>query len=349
MLITCPHCQSQLEASEEHAGMNANCPQCSGEFMIPAAAPPIAPPEVTPAEESSPGRMRQTVAFGPHGEQFYRSSGKFNFCRLIIGLNATILLAFVLALIYAYATRYIPFIYLNMLFTLGLGIAIGFAAVFMNIWARNRNRLLAFAGMFLVAVIALWFTWGFWVTTLFKEIKLFSVEALLAMHPGVIFSVAAEIMNTEGYMSIGRFARSGITGYGLLILWAVEALGIVGIAVWIFFKTYRSMSFCERCGNWTDTFYISPTLEAVEYEEDLRERLTAGDFGALNKLPKRNSGDNYTQYSIEGCPCGETLLVTVNDVKVSYNSKGDASTSERPFVKALYVTPETAEVLAKRK
>jgi hypothetical protein len=49
--------------------------------MIPAPTPPIAPPETTPAEadeKPSPTGRRQTVAFGPHGEQFYRSSGRFN-------------------------------------------------------------------------------------------------------------------------------------------------------------------------------------------------------------------------------------------------------------------------------
>ncbi len=350
MLITCPHCQSQLDAGEEHAGMNANCPQCNGEFVIPAVET-TAQPEA--AGETPADSVEQAVAWAPPGEQFYRSSGKCNILRLIIGVDAALLLVFVLAVIYSYATRYIPFIYLNGLFTIGLGIVIGFAGVTMNIWAHNRNRLLAFAGTGLVAVCAMWFTWGFWVTTLFKEVKLFSVDALLSMHPGVIFVVAGKMMEAEGYMSIGRFARSGggipITGYGLLILWILEAAMIVGLALWIFLKTYRSMSFCEKCGNWTNTFYASPTLEVVEDEEALRERLLENDFEALNELRKHSSGDNYTQYTIDGCPCGQTILLTVNDISVSFNSKGDSSTTERPFVKALYIAPETAEELAKRK
>ncbi len=345
MLINCPHCQTQLEAEKEHAGMTANCPQCNGEFIVPAEPPESA---AVPPEEAAPG----SVVPIPCAGRFYRSSGKCSLPRLILGVDVALLLVFVLAVIYSYATHYIPFIYLNALFTIGLGVAIGFIGIFMNVWGRNRNRILAFAGVCLVAVLALWFTWGFWVTTIFKDLKLFSVNTLLSMHPKVIAAVAGEVMKEEGYMNIGRFGHGNglpLTGYALLILWILEAALIVGLALWIFLKSYRSMSFCEKCGNWTGTLYTSPALEVVEDENAFREQLIHGDSDALKNLRKRNPGVNYTQYSIDGCPCGETLLLTVSDVTVSFNSKDEASTSESPFVKDLYITPQTAEELSKRK
>ena len=353
MDVQCPHCHVTLEAEESQAGMTASCPQCQGEFVIPTAA------EATPAEdsgvveettlESSPGAL----ASGPRGESFYRPSGRVDLLRGILALNAGILLVFVLALVYSYAVRYIPFLYLNALFTLGFAVVIGFTAVILNRHARNRNRILAFCGTGLIAVLGLWFSWGFWVTTLAEDLKLFSITTFQVMHPRVIFHIAGEIMSAEGYMSIGRFARSGgglrITGTNLLILWILEAVTIVGLAVWVFLKTYRSMAFCEKCRNWTEIFYTSPSLKVVEEKEEFRDALADGNFSVLARLPKRNSGDQYTEYTLESCPCGETVLLTVKDVSVSFNSKGDASTSERPFVKGLYVTPETAQRLASRK
>ena len=353
MDVQCPHCHVTLEAEESLAGMNASCPQCHGEFVIPATM------EATPAEDagvvekgiSEP--FPEAPASGIWEEYFYRPSGKVDLIRGVLALNAGILLVFVLALIYSYAVRYIPFIYLNALFTLGFAAVIGFAAVFLNLHARNRNRILAFCGTGLIVILGLWFSWGFWVTALIEELKLFSVATFRVMHPRVIFHVAKEIMSAEEYMSIGRLARSGgglsITGTNLLILWILEAVTIVGLALWIFLKAYRSMAFCEKCRNWTKIFYTSPSLKVVEDEEKFRETLAYGDFSTLTGLPKRSSGDQYTEYTLESCPCGETVLLTVKDVSVSFNSKGNASTSERPFVKGLYVTPETAQRLASRK
>ena len=169
MDVQCPHCHVTLEAEESQAGMTASCPQCQGEFVIPTAA------EAIPAEdsgvveettlESSPGAL----ASGPRGESFYRSSGRVDLIRGILALNAGILLVFVLALVYSYAVRYIPFLYLNALFKLGFAVVIGFTAVILNRHARNRNWILAFCGTGLIAVLGLWFSWGFWVTTLLSS------------------------------------------------------------------------------------------------------------------------------------------------------------------------------------
>ena len=144
MDVPCPHCHVTLAAEESQAGMTASCPQCQGEFVIPAAT------EAAPAED--PGVMEETtlesspgaLASGPRGESFYRPSGRVDLLRGILALNAGILLVFVLALVYSYAVRYIPFLYLNALFTLGFAVVIGFTAVILNRHARNRNRILAF-------------------------------------------------------------------------------------------------------------------------------------------------------------------------------------------------------------
>jgi membrane protein YdbS with pleckstrin-like domain len=44
MKINCPHCEQKIEASEEFYGMTVECPECAGEFTIPA--PLRTPPQV---------------------------------------------------------------------------------------------------------------------------------------------------------------------------------------------------------------------------------------------------------------------------------------------------------------
>ena len=132
MDVQCPHCHVTLEAEESLAGMTASCPQCHGEFVIPAAT------EATPTEDAGVVEKGISEPFpeapaSGKKESFYRPSGRVDLIRGVLALNAGILLVFVLALIYSYAVRYIPFIYLNALFTLGFAAVIGLAAVFLTV------------------------------------------------------------------------------------------------------------------------------------------------------------------------------------------------------------------------
>ena len=42
MLVPCPHCKTELDASPEHAGQTVQCPACGGRLQVPAAPEPAA-------------------------------------------------------------------------------------------------------------------------------------------------------------------------------------------------------------------------------------------------------------------------------------------------------------------
>lgn len=53
MLVPCPHCKTDLDASPDHAGQTVQCPACGGRLQVPAA------PEPSASGASTPGRRPQ--------------------------------------------------------------------------------------------------------------------------------------------------------------------------------------------------------------------------------------------------------------------------------------------------
>ncbi len=344
----CPHCKNRLEIDDSLAGAEAACPLCEGALVVPTAST-VAPEAVIAEEETAVSPL--TVSTSPSGDYFYTSSNRFLPGRLLAGLAVGTFLMLILSLIYAYAISYIPLIYINIVLCFGFGIVIGFLASLLSFVVRNRNRAIAWLCAIALTGLALWFSWGFWVSTLTDELSLFG-DFLAYMNPIAILLVAIEVTGVEEYMNIGKlFGPRGlpITGFGLALLWLLEAGMIAVTALWTFSKNSRNLSFCEECKNWTETIHTSSHLLMVEDEEAFRETLASGDFDELLALRVVPNDDHFTTIAINSCGCGQTFLLTVNDVVISYDDKGNPSTTERPFVNGLYITRQTAQELIRRK
>lgn len=121
---------------------------------------------------------------------YYEPSGRFSFLSFLylflISLTALPLLAFG----YAYATYYIPFIYINFLLTAGLGFGVGFVTNLAVLrLGKVRNTTLAALLGFLAGFITLYIQWAVWINILYSEADVDLGVINLILAPDALFAL----------------------------------------------------------------------------------------------------------------------------------------------------------------
>ena len=93
--------------------------------------------------------------------QTYRHSGKFGVHGPILAIVAAVALGWPLGIAYAYLIRWIPFIYVNFLATLGYGFVFGLMASVLLKMAKVRNNPVAWlVSLLWLASSHLYFAWS---------------------------------------------------------------------------------------------------------------------------------------------------------------------------------------------
>src|SRR5262245_29920533 len=148
----------------------------------------------------------------------YRHSGKFGAHGPLLNVLATAAVAFPLGLVYAYATTWLPFVYLNFLITVGYGALFGVMGTALMKRCRVRNNAVAAVGALASGLVVLYFIWSAHVHVTYKGAPIFS-------GPGAILEAMRELY------ARGSWALKGtvVTGIPLAIVWASEALLLVGM------------------------------------------------------------------------------------------------------------------------
>src|SRR4030095_13919240 len=92
--------------------------------------------------------------------QTYRHSGKCGAAGPLLNLLAAGVVGFPLGLLYAYATTWLPFVYLNILMTIGYGALVGAIGVTILKRCRVRNNTVAAVGALASGLLVLYFIWS---------------------------------------------------------------------------------------------------------------------------------------------------------------------------------------------
>src|SRR5215475_2687035 len=91
---------------------------------------------------------------------FYVHSGKFGVHGPLMALFAGAVLGYPLGIAYSYLIKWIPFIYLNFLITLGYGFGFGFVTLYCMKSGKVRNVLVAMLTGLAVGGLAWYFSWN---------------------------------------------------------------------------------------------------------------------------------------------------------------------------------------------
>src|SRR3954452_7344013 len=117
---------------------------------------------------------------------FYSHSGKFGVHGPLLAVVAGVAVGYPLGIAYAYLIKWIPFIYLNFLITLGCGFVFGLMTLQLLKYGRVRNGPIALLTGITVGVVAWYFNWNGYIHTLVRH-------APLLLTPGQVLAVRQEL------------------------------------------------------------------------------------------------------------------------------------------------------------
>lgn len=270
--------------------------------------------------------------------RFYEPSGVVTFRGLLLIVIGGALGAVVLGALYGYAILYIPWIYfavlLPCLFGAGVGAAVGYGARF------GHTRSPGFSGFFgLIFGILAWYCgWVSWIFALSKQ-------QTLVFSPAQILEVMKSIV-PQGTWGLSQV---NVTGWVLIVLWILEALATIGIAM-LLAMGMNSDPYCEQCRKWIDkhgqVYQLQPTTDPEKLKREI-----LSDVSFLRNLKMKSktflSGTkNYLEAEITQCPfCRVFTLLTLRKVEVLERGKGKENKFSEPVIQNLIIPPEYAQII----
>ena len=243
----------------------------------------------------------------------YRHSGKFNAPALGLAVGAAVAVGVPLGLAYAYAVRWIPFIYINFFVTLGYGFAFGWLTTRILKAGHVRNTMLAALSGLAAGLIALYCEWSGHIHVVFEDAPWF-------LRPDEVVR-GVKLLYESGSWT---FHNQAVTGIPLAIVWLIEAGIIVGLAAAMPFGSVGDTPYCEQSKCWLDEEKKIDTLETITDAAPLAA-LKAGDIMPIVQAkPKAEGAAVFTRLLLKRSEkCQKFCTLRVQDITVSIDSKGN--------------------------
>jgi hypothetical protein len=301
--------------------------------------------------------MSQPIEYGMEGERpydlYYQHSGATPVLTVLLAGLAGCVVAVAGALVYAYVDLYIPIIYANILATVGFGALIGFVTAAILKRGRVRSMHVGIALVIVITLVGYYFSWVFWVKATFDRYAREEVAAVvtiprLIQSPRMLWECASGL-NEHGTWSLGHASsssrdNSNVSGVMLDIVWLAEALVIFGLAIGVTRARIGGAIYCERCDRWCGPAVVLRRTAPGDAAA-ARQGAEAHDFSHFATLGAA-SGGHYWELQHEHCgQCNELHTLSVRDVTITTNKKGEQSTKIKKVINRLLVTPEEVEEL----
>lgn len=279
-------------------------------------------------------------------EGYYRHSGKYEVTGFLLGFVTAVAAAVGLAFVYAYAVRYIPIIYVNLVLVLGFGAASGaITAIFMK-KQRVRSTAAVVGAALLAQAVGYYASWAVWMNIVAHQAsaKSEASPATFAFDPAFLW-YAVNRVNEVGAWSLK--GGTTVSGIALWVVWGVELAAIFATAFVVARKIITTEPFCDACEEWCAAKQGVAWCGAGDRAE-LVLRAEAKDFGHVEKLgPARPGATPTYRFDLNTCPkCGELNALSVHlcTLKVV---KGEVKTDTKCVVDKLLLTAAEADALRK--
>ena len=239
---------------------------------------------------------------------------------------------FILAPVYAYAIKYIPFIYIDFILIGGYGFALGMVVHFSSKVLKMRNDIVVMTLGAIVGFAGLYMGWVFWIHALIGKIVI-SPLTLMRVIP---------IIGEKGTWSL---KGSQVTGIVLYLFWLIEAGAIIVIAA---FASKIGTPFCERCDEWAETEYQILPLEKNVPIAQVVASLKRGDFEPLMSMPRTSLGE-HIYAKINFCSaCRKLYVMSLIDVVFKIEKeKEEPKKEETVIVSDLIINEDQFRMLQK--
>lgn len=267
---------------------------------------------------------------------YYKNSGVVPPLAPILMLTVGAIGTWVLALIYAYATAYIPFIYISFLLTIFFGMGIGMLVNLCGSFGKARNTTFMIGSGVVLALFGLYACWAIW-------FKANEAGTGFFISPKLMFGLMGLIAE-EGAWSIFDYQP---TGGALYAVWAIEALLILGGALFLVYANTNDTPFCEECNKWADEEKVIGPLAPIVDPTSFKAQIEQRNLQAILELPLIE--DRYIQYTnikLLSCPDERsTLFLTVLGITIETDDEGKESEDENEIIKNLIITREEYDQL----
>ena len=270
---------------------------------------------------------------------FYRHSGKFSPLAPVMVLLAAVVAAIPLGLLYAYLVKWIPFIYLNFMLTIGYGFAFGLLARFILKLGKVRNSMVGLGAAMAMGMSAWYFSWTGHFHTLVSD-------APWVATPQQVW-VLVKMLYAEGSWSLGAFSHDLVNGVPLAVVWVVEGAAIVGLTTIVGYSYVRDTPYCEQHNCWLDQEKVMDKLDAFTRPAHLGG-FRVGDIAPLEEAQPRLPGTGkFARLTLRHSPhCDDFCTLSIANIDVSVNEKGKSIEKAQVLMTNLLVPKSMFEYLA---
>jgi hypothetical protein len=274
--------------------------------------------------------------------EFYQHSGKFGILSIFIP-GFMVIAAVILGFIYAHITYINPFVYVNVLLTVGLGFGMAMILVFLLHAAKVRsNWTCGLLGLYTggTTIYCAWATFMYVLITKSEDDMSLGLSALLGVPP-FLWEMMMHLNETGWYEMFGS-TPTGMVAWGL---WAVEAAIIGGIPFISGLVAVRGDVFSEIAGTWNEK--QEGILFISEFEPHDASALQKKDFSVLGKYERGQATDaEVFRIDITTNP-GDTSLCTCSLLlqTASYDNEGERSLETEDIFTNLLLSPSDLQAL----
>lgn len=244
----------------------------------------------------------------------------------VLGILFGAIAALPLSFVYAYAVRYIPFIYLNFLISFGYAFCICIAYNIGEKLGHNRNRFFSFLGSLVMTAVALYCAW----TAFFFVLLQHNIPYLdLLLSPKQIWLLIEKIIET-GWFSIGS-SKDTIKGTFYMILVLAEALGYLWFIVASCVLDSASV-YCEECSKWLDPIGM-PSLISPKLENAMQQTAMMGTLPWIDQLELTREAP-FIVFTLTHCSqCNNLSTLSATKVEIIVKQNGKETETEKKEIK----------------
>lgn len=267
---------------------------------------------------------------------FYTPSGKIGKSSILLFILVAFIFMPITAILYAYATWFIPLVFIRMLVTIGFAFLIGWLVSRLIIrFGKVRNNLLAVIFSLTCSFIGLYSAWITWSVLVINSGELYGNEHVgitksvtpmtdlvtMLEHPHMLLWVIKKV-NGVGFWSLPFLGGQSISGLFLSVFWIIELILILGLS---YVKPLEKSAypFSESTNQWLNST-TSKRMTFIENLDDFWEVLVSKNEHEKSFIQEKNAFESYTLITLYGTIDIEKY-VSIVSYKSVMNGRGEKS------------------------
>lgn len=239
-------------------------------------------------------------------------------------------------IVYQLLVTWIPFIYINILLTLGFGALLGAITGLGLKRGQLRNNMIAALLCTVIGAGAVGFTHLAAYEKTLRSVASETGTSASELREKLTFQQFIELKAKLGW-KIGKVSASGsnLSGGFVYFVWGVEALIIVGLSIGLGIGMV-SDPYCEGCKEWT-TEHKLPDRQGSS--GSIKADAEAGKLDPI--VQRKDQGSDLLAYTVHSCPkCKDSSYLTVDKVTLKEKKKGEMERSTEAIVSRAVLTTE---------